>query len=654
MLLARLVIAAVLTVSVAGAAQAETSLISPNGRTALEISTNTQGQPTFSLRFRGRQIIAPSALGLGFERYQTLSSGMASTAVRRRSGADSYRLLGKRSAVHDSYNELTASFAETGGSKRRLDVTFRAYDDGVAFRYTVPPHPELRHLRLAGEVTEFAFPSDYLCQAFNVGRYTSNHEGEFDPVRASQIRAHHLLDLPVVCETGAGGPALAFAEAGLSNYAGLYFAGREIGDLGLQAKLSPRPADPAIAVQAWVGDQGFETPWRLVMIGESPGDLVESTLVTSVAAPARGDFSWVKPGKYAWDWWNGPTLGGKQVPITTETLKAYIDFASASGLEYMMIDEGWYRGAGAGGTLLPGANNLEAVPAVDMPELVRYAAARNVGLWLWVHWKLLDANMDQALPLYAKWGIKGIKVDFMDRDDQQMVEYYHRLLKTAADNKLMVNLHGAFPPRGLNRTYPNFVTQEGVFGAEYNKWTRRVTARHNVNIALTRMLLGPMDYTPGGFRNRTPQSFTPEAATPMVQTTRGHGLAMYVVYDSPFQGVSDSPDNYRNQSGFDFIRMVPAAWDETKVISAAFGEHVVIARRKGRDWYVGAMTNEQGRTLDVPLDFLGSGVHQAMVWQDETAADQVSVSNRRVTARDSIRLRLAPSGGASIKLTPSA
>jgi alpha-glucosidase len=389
------------------------------------------------------------------------------------------------------------------------------------------------------------------------------------------------------------------------------------------------------------------------MLGDRLADLVGNTLVTSLSTPPQGNYNWVKPGKYAWDWWNGPTLNGRQAPMNDETLKAYIDFASRSGLDYMMIDEGWYAGAGGGPIVLPGANNLETAPGVNMPELVRYAADRNVGLWLWCNWKLLDANMEQALPLYAKWGIKGIKVDFMNRDDQQMVAFYHRILKATADHHLMLNLHGAFPPRGLTRTYPHYLTQEGVFGAEYNKWTRRVTARHNVNLALTRMLVGPMDYTPGGFRNATPETFKAEAQTPMVQTTRGQALAMYVVFESPFQGVSDSPDNYRGQSGFDFVQSVPASWDETRGISAALNEHVVIARRKGKDWYVGAMTNEQGRTVSVPLSFLGAGKWTATTWQDGASPTEVVKGSSPVRSSDTIQLRLVPSGGGVVKISPA-
>ncbi len=263
------VVALFLAVSSIASPSAASELRSPNGKLQLQLTLNRQSQPTFSLTYDSRQLIAPSALGLSFERYQTLSSGMAVTGESRRSGADSYKHIGKASEVRDAYNEVHAlSFAEIGGERRQLEVVFRAYNDGIAFRYRVPPQPALRRLRLVGEVTEFVFPADYACHALNVGRFTTSHEGEFDPVRASHMRAHNLFDLPVVCQTGADGPALAFAESDLRNYAGLYFSGREIGDLGLQARLSPRPDDPAIAVDTWVGEDGFLSPWRIVMVGQ--------------------------------------------------------------------------------------------------------------------------------------------------------------------------------------------------------------------------------------------------------------------------------------------------------------------------------------------------------------------------------------------------
>jgi alpha-glucosidase len=242
-------------------------------------------------------------------------------------------------------------------------------------------------------------------------------------------------------------------------------------------------------------------------------------------------------------------------------------------------------------------------------------------------------------------------VDFMDRNDQQMVDYYHRLMKKAAEHKLLVDMHGAYPPAGLNRTWPNYLTQEGIMGAEYNKWSRRVTATHNVSLAYTRMLLGPLDYTPGGFRNRTPAQFEVVNSPPQVQTTRGHGLGMFVVYESPFQMVSDSPDVYVDAAGFDFVKQVPVTWDETRFIGGDIDSYVAVARRKGVDWYIGVMGNEQARDVNLPLTFLGEGRFKAKIWQDGTTPTALNVSERIVGSADSITVRLAPSGGAALRVT---
>ena len=641
-------------VAAAPAAAEPVLLRSPDDRIVVEVDTDAGGTPNYRVSFRGREIIAPSPLGLQFEQYRTLSGGMEMRAGPVRSGEDRYRLIGKTSEVSDAWREAVVHLAETGGERRRLDLVLRAYDDGIAFRYVVPAQPNLTTLRLAGEVTRFRFPADFACHGLNLGHAETSHEGEFDPVRISQIRPHHLFGLPLVCATGEGDTTIAFAEADLADYGGLYLSGLDEGGLGLIARLARRPDDPVIAVRADVGPEGFRTPWRVVMIGDHIGQLVESTLITSLNPPAEGDFSWVRPGKGAWDWWNGPSLAGVPAAGMNEaTIRAFIDFAAGSGLDYMLIDDGWYVNSGAGGALLPGADPLTPIPALDLPGLIRHAGEREVGLWLWIHWRLIDRDMERLLATYASWGIKGVKVDFMDRTDQEMVGFYHRLLRAAARHHLLVDLHGAYRPTGLIRTFPNFLTQEGVLGAEYNKWSRRITARHNVTLPFTRMLLGPMDYTPGGFRNVAPADFSPRNIDPMVMTTRAHGLAMYVVYDSPFQSVADSPDAYRGQAGFDFIRAVPAAWDETRFLSGRIGEHVVIARRSGRDWYVGAMTNEEQRQIQVPLDFLGSGRWQAQVWRDGAEPTAVATETVAVTARDVVALDLAPSGGGAIRITPA-
>jgi alpha-glucosidase len=649
-------IAAFIVVAAAPAQAAGLALQSPDGAVVATVATRSDGQPVYSLGYRGQQLLRPSARGFLFERYQHLGPGTTLREVGRRSGEDRYTPpAGKTSSARDRYNELTVEFLETGAPKRRFEVVFRAYDGGLAFRYRIPDQSGLRELRLAGEDTQFLFPANYDCHGLNIGRFESGHEGEYDPVAAASIRPQHLYEPPIVCRTGPAATTIAFAEADLRDYAGMYLSRPGNGDLGLEVRLSPRLDDPNIAVRADLEGKGLVSPWRLIMVGDNPGRLIESTLVTSLNPPPEGDFNWVKPGKYAWDWWNGPILSGvASAGMNNATIRGFIDFASQNGLEYMLIDDGWYVNSFAAGALLPGADNMRSIPEIDLPALVRYAGERNVGLWLWVHWKLIDRNMKRSLPFYAGLGIKGIKVDFMDRDDQEMVEFYHRLMRTAAKHRLMVNLHGAYRPTGLTRTYPNYITQEGVLGAEYNKWSRRITATHNVTIPFTRGLLGPFDYTPGGFGNASPEEFRIQYALPMVQTTRGHALAMYVVYESPFQGVVDSPDRYRSKpDGLDFIRLVPTSWDETRVLSGAIGEHIVVARRTGRDWYVGAMTNEQARTTRVPLSFLPPGRFDVRIWRDGAEPTSLVTESRSATARDSIALALAASGGGVIRITPA-
>jgi alpha-glucosidase len=640
------------TTAVATAAGAQT-VASPDGRIEVTLARNDQGQPTYAVTVAGKPLLDPSTLGIEFERYAKLSNGLVAGRVDRRAGEDRYTLVAaKASRVDDRFREMVVHFAEPDGLARKLDIVVRAYDDGIAIRYRIPRQPNVGQLRIANELTQFAFPADYGCHGLNLGTFGTSHEGEYDPVAASAIRPQNLYELPLVCQADAG-PAFAIAEADVENYPASYLTGTETGRLGVQVRLTRRPDDPAIAVVRDVAAT-VETPWRVVMIGATPGALIENTLVTSLNPAARGDFSWVKPGKTAWDWWSGPVLAGVPKAGTNDaTIRGFIDFAAEQKLPYMMIDDGWYVNSGDGGYLKPGADATRTIPDVNMPALVDYAGQRRIGLILWVHWKLLDRDMDRLLPLYAKWGIKGVKVDFMDRDDQEMIGFYHRLAAATARNKLLLDLHGATHPWGMIRTWPNFITQEGVLGAEYNKWTKRITARHNVTLAYTRMLLGPMDYTPGGFRNRTPATFQMNPVGPQVQTTRGHGLGMYVVYDSPLMAIADSPDNYRGQTGVDFLAAVPTSWDETRFLAGSIGEFVAVARRKGQTWYVGAMTNETGRSVTLPLGFLGKGKYNARTWQDDATVDAVVTSEREVRGDEALTLQLADTGGAAAILTPA-
>lgn len=410
------------------------------------------------------------------------------------------------------------------------------------------------------------------------------------------------------------------------------------------------PSVPKRPGPAFVSGGGLRTAWRVVMLGNRPGDMIASHLIGNLNPPAEGDFSWVKPGKAAWDWWSGPLEGVKP---DNATYRRFIDFAAESEFPYYLIDAGWSLGAGPCCEARPETDVARAAAGIDMPALVRYAADKGVGLLLWVHWQHLEPRMDEVLDTYARWGIKGVKVDFMDRDDQQMVAFYQRLAAATAQRHLLLDMHGAYVPAGLQRSYPNYITQEGVLGAEWNKMDKRVTPKHNLMLPYTRMLAGPIDYTPGGFRHVTPAKFEVRAVMPLTQTTRGQALAMYVVYDSPLQMVSDAPEAYRSAEGFEFVRRVPTAWDETRFLSGEPGRDIVLARRSGAAWYVGAMTADEARIARVPLSFLPAGNYRATMWEDGEAPDQVKRSERIVTARDTLALRLSSAGGAAVVLEPS-
>jgi alpha-glucosidase len=384
-------------------------------------------------------------------------------------------------------------------------------------------------------------------------------------------------------------------------------------------------------------------PWRVLVVAEHDEDLLSTDIVYRLASETKmTDTSWIHPGKVSWDWWNANNIYG--VPfksgINTETYKHYIDFAAEQGLEYVILDEGWYKLG----------DLMAVVPAIDMEALAAYARQRHVGLVMWVIWKTLDLQMTPALDQFQKWGVKGIKVDFMQREDQWMVNFYERVAREAAKRHLLVDFHGAYKPTGLYRTYPHVLTSEGVLGLEQSKWSELASPDNAVTFPFMRMLAGPVDYTPGAMLNAAKADFKPIHDRPMSQGTRCQQLAMYVVVESPLQMLADSPSNYRREpESLAFLSAVPTVWDETRVLSAKVGEHILVARRTGRDWYVGALTNWTARDLDVDLSFLGPGAFSAVTYRDGVNADRVGVDyareERAVAATDRLRVHLAPGGG---------
>ena len=654
----RLILAGLLALVCAASAPAQGGAVerlrSPGGAVEVVFMLD-EGRPVYAVTYGRKTVVTWSSLGLELRQGGALSRGVEVAGVARRSHDATYRLFaGKASAARDRYRELAVTLRERGGARRTLLIVFRAYDDGAAFRYVVPAQEGLGRFDIVEERSEFRLPADHPCWAMQLRTFHSNYEKEFDRISIGQIKPGARVGLPLTIRPE-GGPTLAIAEAGLKDYAGMYLEGVEGAANALVSRLSPHSNGDGLAVSARAP---LATPWRVLMIGDEPGRLVESTIILSLNDPPAFDASWVRPGKAAWDWWSGQLAEGVGRPgMNDATMKHYIDFAAEMKLEYMLVDAGWYAAKAYGDDADTKADITKSVPEIDLPALVAYGRARGVGLVLWLHWIPAREQMDRAFPFYERLGVKGVKVDFMDRDDQEMVAFYHRILRKAAEHHLVVDLHGAYKPTGLARTYPNYLTQEGVLGAEYNKWSGRATAAHNVTLPFTRMLAGPMDYTPGGFRHVTPAEFKPQDKGPLVMTTRAHGLAMYVVYESPLQMVADHPGAYRGQPGAEFLREVPASWDETRVVAGEIGEYVVVARRRGRDWFVGAMTNGEPRTLRLPLGFLGGGAHSMKAYADgEGAADdpkRLDVTTTDVKAGDTLTLRLAPGGGYAARLRPA-
>jgi alpha-glucosidase len=358
------------------------------------------------------------------------------------------------------------------------------------------------------------------------------------------------------------------------------------------------------------------------------------------------DTSWIKPGKAAWNWWNGSVAANGERDFSNEGMKYYIDFAAESGFEYLVIDAGW--------AVRDDITKMNG--RVDIPLLVEYAKQKNVGIWIWLHYRDAVRQLEEAFPIYEKWGVAGLKIDFIERDDQAGIDFYYRAAKKAVEHHLMLDFHGCTKPTGLSRTYPNILGYEAVIGMEVSRGGLRDNPDSHLMLPFTRMLQGFMDYTPGGFNNVTKEEFEPRRSKPMVMGTRAHHLAMYVVYESPIQMVSDYPEAYKGQPSFQFIKDVPATWDETKVLNGIPGEYINIARRKGDNWFLGSMTNWNPRELSISLDFLSDGAYVAEIYMDAPDSGLYPKNNIikriEVNKNQQLDLSLATAGGCAVRFSP--
>ena len=609
----------------------------------------------YAVEFHGKRLFDDSALGLKLAGQSPVGPGMRQVSEQKGSADESYTIpVGKTSTVRDHYNSARGDFQDATG--RKLSVEVRAYDDGVAFRYILPEQSAIKDVRIEHELTEFRYSKDATLYPLILDGFQSSYEDEYQMRQVSGIHKDWLVALPLLA-TVPGVGWVAVTEADIDNYAGMYLRKGET-PFALRTELSPRVDQPAIAVES---DPPVTTPWRVLMIGDEPGRLVESNIILNLNPPSKiADTSWIKAGKSAWDWWSGeaaPSVSFKP-GMNTATMKHYIDFASASGFSYMLIDAGWAQADRNGPQDYSALADITKVtPEIDMPELLRYAKEKNVRIWLWSHWTSVDKYMDQAFPLFEQWGVAGVKIDFMNRDDQQMVRWYRHVVELAAQHHLMIDYHGAFKPDGLRRTYPNLITREGVMGKEYLKWSARVTPTHNTTLPFTRMLAGPLDYTPGAFGNATRDQFIPRNTEPMAPNTRAHELALYVVLESPLMMVSDYPEHYAGQHDFEFIKQVPVTWDEVRVLSGRPMENITVARRSGNDWYVGSITNWDARAVQVPLSFLGEGKYVAEIYADApdagTDATHTTFTKQDVDRSTVLEVRMAQGGGNAVWIHPA-
>ena len=602
---------------------------------------------SYQVDYNNKTILDSSPLSFTFAQSPPLGQDMVVKNVEKKTVDETWKpVLQRFDSIRNYYNSIVLQMVELRFPERKMNLEFRVFDNGVAFRTEFPAQFSSFRFTMTDELSSFNFADNYTCWAVNYGSYTTSQEMPFLERKIGDITPDMVIGLPMTVKAG-DNCYVAITEADLDDYAGMYLkSDAQTGPYAVRTQLAPRRGQPENGEKV-IFSTPHNTPWRVIMVGNTPGDLVESEIIQNLNEPCRiEDPSWIKPGLSAWDhWWSG------EVKMEQPVIYQYIDLASSMGWPYMLIDWQWY-----GPYNQDNADITKPAPQLNMPEILQYAKSKNVKCWLWLYNTDVDrSDFDKVCALYESWGIAGIKIDFMNSDDQQMVNWYHRIVKTAAQHHLMVDFHGAYKPTGWRRTYPNLVTREGVMGNEYNKWSLMVTPEHLTTLPFTRMLAGPMDFTPGGFLNRNPDKFRP--GTPAeVLGTRSNTLAEFVVFDSPYTVACDHPDHYYGQTGEDFLKEVKSMWDDTRVLNGAVGEYITMARRSGKDWFIGSMANSLGKDLEITLGFLGTGNYRMTSYSDseETKENaEVAVKKETIVKRsDIVKISMVPGGGFAAYLTP--
>ncbi|GAA6529552.1 retaining alpha-galactosidase [Segatella asaccharophila] len=636
-------------------------LHSPDGQ--INVNVNTGKTISYAVTVGKTLILSPSVISMNIAGSKSFGQdSRLKSAVTTTHRGIIKTFAYKKDKIQDDYNELTMTF------KEKFQLIFRAYNDGIAYRFVALKKGPFT---VSGEQAEFNFPKDWKAfvpytdsEGTLEQQVNNSFENTYTFAPLSQMNAKHIAFIPVVIEAD-NGIKVAVTEADLENYPGMfalnpdngksikgYFANypkaiKQGGHNMLEELVQSREN---YLVQC-NGQRNF--PWRVLCISRQDKQLMNNDMVYRLAAPARfQDTSWIHPGKVAWDWWND--WGLYHVPfksgVNTETYKYYIDFASKHHIEYVILDEGW--------AVNGKADLMQIVPEINLPEIISYAKQKNVGIILWAGYYAFDRDMEEVCKHYSQMGVKGFKIDFFNRNDAKCVNFHYRAAAMAAKYHLILDFHGTYKPTGLNRTYPNVLNFEAVAGQEQNKWStmqRYDQVDYDVTLPYTRQLQGQMDYTQGAMHNGTKETFRPCNSDPMSQGTRCHQLAEYVVFFSPLNMLCDSPTHYEQEPECtDFIAGIPTTWDQTRPLAGKVGQYAAVARRKGNIWYVGAVNNWTAR--DLTLDLKSLAGKKAVVFQDGVNADRFAEDYQKteitIPADGLLKIHMAPGGGYAMEVYP--
>jgi len=615
------------------------SISSPDKSITVEL--NIGNQIIYNVSQNGQILIKNSGISLKTDQDRSGAWKVVKKTISTENNVLNPIVWVKSETIIDHFNDLILTF------KNGLTLEWKVFNNGIAWHWIADSDEPFKVL---SEKASFNFDQSATSLFPKEDAFFSHNEREYKKFNVNELDSTELASLPALFDVG--GTKIILTESNLWNYAGMWIKGAGNGQVNAvfphhpkEKKVTSDRDEKVVRYDDFIAqyDSGNVFPWRVLMINKNDKDILTNQLVYQLAKPAVGDFSWVKPGKVQWDWWHYNNIYGVdfKAGINNETYKYYIDFASKYGIEYVLLDEGW----------CDTKDLTKQSPGIDVEELARYAKNKNVGLILWTSWLVLNKQLDMALDIFEKWGIKGVKVDFMQRDDQDMVNYYEKVAKAAAKRKLMVDFHGAYKPTGWTRTYPNIMTSEGVLGNEISKFASTITQEHTTTIPFIRMAAGPMDFTPGGMLNAQKNAFAAVPSEPMTLGTRCNQLAMYVVFESPLQMLCDMPTHYyREPEAMDFLKEVPSVWKNTVPLQAKIGDYVAVARQaKNNDWFIGAMTDWTARDLILDLSFLAEGKFKMYVWKDGVNADKNAKDFKQETLdvdkNSKITIKMTTGGG---------